>query len=65
MLDLGWPIEEIAERVNADPKTIRNHYDKADLDERRRRQRDAMRDRRHLVDTLEITDDTNTERSDQ
>jgi hypothetical protein len=51
--------------VTADPKTIRDHNDKAALEARRRRQRDAMRDRRHLVDTLEITDDTNTERSDQ
>jgi hypothetical protein len=42
--------------VNADPTTIRQHYDKADLDERRRRQREAMRDRRHLVDTLDLSD---------
>ena len=53
---MGWPIKDIAERVNADPKTIRQHYDKADLDERRRRQREAMQDRRHLVDTLDISE---------
>jgi len=56
MLNMGWPIKDIAERVNADPKTIRQHYDKADLDERRRRQREAMQDRRHLVDTLDISE---------
>jgi hypothetical protein len=66
MLDLGWPIEEIAERVNADPKTIRDHYDKADLDERRRRQREATRDRRHLVDNLDLSDHDDTQQpSDQ
>lgn len=54
MLNLGWPPEDIAERVNASVKTIEEHYDKADLEERRRRQRERMeRRRRHLVDSLD------------
>lgn len=55
MLNLGWPPEDIAERVNADIDTIEQHYDKADLDERRRRQRDRMeRRRRTLVNEEEF-----------
>ena len=54
MLDMGWPIEKISARVNATVKTIRKHYDKASLDERRLRQRDAMQDRRHFVDNLDL-----------
>jgi len=56
MLNRGWPPEDVAERVNASVKTIENHYDKADLDERRRRLRDRMEQRRRpLLDELELT----------
>lgn len=55
MLNLGWPPEDIAERVNADIETIEQHYDKANLDERRRRQRDRMEKRRRsLVNGVEV-----------
>lgn len=54
-LNLGWPPEDVAERVNAAVKTIEQHYDKADPDERRRRLRDRMEDRRRsLVENLDI-----------
>lgn len=54
MLNRGWPPEDVAARVNASVDTIEQHYDKADLDERRVRQRDRMeRRRRPLVDELE------------
>jgi len=56
-LNLGWPPEDVAERVNASVKTIEQHYDKADPDERRRRLRDRMEDRRRsLVNDLENTE---------
>lgn len=55
MLNRGWPPEDVAERVNASVKTIEDHYDKADLDELRRRKLDRMESRRrHLVDDLDI-----------
>lgn len=54
-LNLGWPPEDVAERVNASVKTIEQHYDKADPDERRRRLRDRMEERRRpLVDSLDF-----------
>lgn len=54
-LNLGWPPEDIAERVNASVKTIEQHYDKADPEERRRRLRDRMENRRRsLVESLSI-----------
>ena len=57
MLNLGWPPEDVAERVNATVKTIEQHYDKADPDERRRRLRDRMENRRRpLVNSLEDTE---------
>ena len=56
LLNLGWPPQDVAERVNATVKTIEQHYDKADPDERRRRLLDRMEDRRRpLVDSLELT----------
>jgi len=56
MLNRGWPPEDVAERVNASVQTIENHYDKADLDERRRRLRNRMEQRRRpLLDELDIT----------
>jgi len=62
MLNLGWPVADIAERVNSDPKTIEQHYDKADVEERRRRQRERMEDRRRaLVDTIDLNDATKTD----
>jgi len=57
MLNLGWPPEDVAERVNATVKTIEQHYDKADPDERRRRLRDRMEKRRRSL----VTDLENTE----
>jgi len=51
MLNQGWPPEDVAERVNAAVKTIEEHYDKADPEQRRQRLRDRMEDRRRsLVD---------------
>jgi len=55
LLNKGWPPEDVAERVNASVKTIEQHYDKADPEERRRRLLDRMEDRRRsLVDDLEV-----------
>jgi len=55
LLNRGWPPEDVAERVNATVKTIEQHYDKADPEERRRRLRDRMeRRRRPLLEQLEI-----------
>ena len=55
LLNRGWPPEDVAERVNATVKTIEQHYDKADPDERRRRLRDRMEQRRRpLVDDFDI-----------
>jgi len=62
MLNLGWPVADIAERVNSDPKTIEQHYDKADVEERRRRQRERMEDqRRALVNTIDLNNATKTD----
>jgi hypothetical protein len=62
MLNLGWPAADIAERVNSDPKTIEQHYDKADVEERRRRQRERMEDRRRaLVQTIDLNNATKTD----
>lgn len=36
ILNQGWPPEDVAERVNADVRTIESHYDKADPEERRK-----------------------------
>jgi len=59
MLNRGWPPEDVAERVNATVDTIETHYDKADLDERRRRLRQRMEQRRRpLLDELDLTEDT-------
>ena len=60
MLNLGWPPEDVAERANASVSTIEQHYDKADRDERRRRLRQRMEQRRRpLVDTMEVEYATN------
>lgn len=60
LLNRGWPPEDVSERVNASVKTIENHYDKADLDERRRRLRERMEKRRRpLLDQLDLDDDSN------
>ena len=57
LLNKGWPPEDVAERVNASVKTIEQHYDKADPDERRRRLLDRMeRRRRPLVDELDLSE---------
>jgi len=57
MLNRGWPPEDVAERVNASVQTIENHYDKADLSERRRRLRNRMEKRRRpLLDQLDISE---------
>jgi len=63
LLNQGWPPEDVAERVNASVKTIEEHYDKADPDERRRRLRKRMEKRRRsLVEDLSI--DGNDNRSE-
>lgn len=55
LLNRGWPPEDVAERVNASVKTIEQHYDKADPEERRRRLRDRMEQRRRpLLDELTL-----------
>jgi len=58
LLNLGWPPEDVAERVNASVQTIEDHYDKASTDERRERLRDRMEERRRtLVEQLPVNDD--------
>jgi site-specific recombinase XerD/ribosomal protein S15P/S13E len=65
LLNQGWPPEDVAERVNASVKTIEQHYDKADPDERRRRLLDRMeRRRRPLVDQLELSKDDTDQNDD-
>lgn len=60
LLNQGWPPEDVAERVNASVKTIQQHYDKADPEERRRRLQNRMEDRRRsLVNQLEIETNDN------
>lgn len=55
LLNSGWPPEDVAERVNATVKTIEQHYDKADPEERRKRLRDRMEKRRRpLLADLEL-----------
>ncbi|OIB56282.1 tyrosine-type recombinase/integrase [Natrialba sp. SSL1] len=55
LLNRGWPPEDVAERVNATVKTIEQHYDKADPEERRRRLRERMEKRRRsLVEQLDF-----------
>ena len=57
-LNKGFPPAVVAERVNADVKTIKQHYDKADRQERRRRQRRNMeQNRRQYIDDLEDLND--------
>jgi len=61
LLNLGWPPEDVAERVNSAVKTIEQHYDKAAPDERFRRLKNRMEDRRRsLVNDLDPTNETNT-----
>ena len=56
-LNLGLPPEVVAERVNADLETIKNHYDKATEDEKRHRRRRRMeRDRRPFIDSVDLDD---------
>lgn len=56
-LNLGFPVPVVAERVNASVQTIKNHYDKADRQERRRRKRQQMeRTRREYVAKMEDPD---------
>ena len=55
LLNQGWPPKDVSERVNATVKTIEQHYDKADPEQRRRRLRDRMEERRRpLVDKFEL-----------
>jgi site-specific recombinase XerD len=49
LLNAGWPPEDVAERVNSAVETIEQHYDKADPEQRRRRMRDRMEDRRRSL----------------
>jgi hypothetical protein len=54
-LNIGFPVEVVANRVNASVQTIRDHYDKADKQERRRRQRRRMEsDRRDYVQQMDF-----------
>jgi integrase len=58
LLNQGWPPEDVAERVNSTVETIEQHYDKADPEERRRRLRERMEDRRRsLVENTEFDHD--------
>ncbi|GGN92350.1 tyrosine-type recombinase/integrase [Haloarcula pellucida] len=58
LLNIGWPPQDVAERVNATRKTIEEHYDKATPAERRERRRERMEDRRRsLVESLDFEDD--------
>jgi site-specific recombinase XerD len=59
MLNDGWQPEDVAERVNAAVKTIEEHYDKADPEQRRQRLRDRMEDRRSLVEATYDTHEHN------
>lgn len=55
LLNRGWPAKEVSDRVNASIQTIEDHYDKADLQERRLRLHDRMEERRRpLLDNLDI-----------
>jgi len=57
LLNIGWPPEDVAERVNARVKTIEQHYDKAAPEERFRRLRERMETRRrHLITDLDPTE---------
>ena len=59
LLNIGWPPEDVAERVNAQVKTIEQHYDKAAPEERFRRLRERMETRRrHLITDLDPTETT-------
>lgn len=58
LLNQGWPPEDVAERVNATVKTIEQHYDKADPEQRRQRLRDRMEERRHLINSTDFTHDS-------
>ena len=54
-LNLGIPPEVVAERVNADLKTIQQHYDKATEEEKRKRRRKRMeRDRRPFIEGVDL-----------
>jgi hypothetical protein len=58
LLNAGWPPEDVAERVNSAVETIEQHYDKADPEQRRRRMRDRMEERRRsLVENTEFQHD--------
>jgi site-specific recombinase XerD len=58
LLNIGWPPQDVAERVNATRKTIEQHYDKATPEQRRERLRERMEDRRRsLVDNLDFHND--------
>ncbi|QSG06446.1 tyrosine-type recombinase/integrase [Halapricum desulfuricans] len=58
LLNEGWPPEDVAERVNASVKTIEQHYDKADPEQRRRRLRERMENRRRpLLKNLTLTNE--------
>jgi len=59
LLNIGWPPEDVAERVNAQVSTIEQHYDKAAPEERFRRLRERMETRRRsLINDLDPTDAT-------
>jgi site-specific recombinase XerD len=41
-IDVGWPIEKLAERVNATPQVIRDHYDQPNPFQRMKSRRDHL-----------------------
>lgn len=56
-LNSGVPIQDVSDRVNAEPKTIAAHYDKPDEEELWRRRREQMEHRRANLTNLSLTDD--------
>ena len=60
-LNIGIPPEVVAERVNATVKTIEDHYDWASDEERWRRYRDRLGQRREYVDRLDSASDYETD----
>jgi hypothetical protein len=60
-LNIGIPPEVVAERVNATVSTIEDHYDWASDEERWRRYRDRLGQRREYVDRLDSASDYETD----
>ncbi|MFC7226288.1 site-specific integrase [Salinirubellus salinus] len=52
----GWPLDEVAERVNTSPERIKRHYDFPTLDEQYRERRADWVDRLRLDETEDFDD---------